>query len=116
MNMSAEELPDWLNQEEPAGAGYSKGDSSSETMKHNSARKIIATLDKNSKMSAGMTRMTLPTCARSLCATRGTRHKMLRRDRIPITRVKRVWRTGAMMLRKLRRVYVRGTMCTYIIK
>ncbi|KAI9701678.1 MAG: hypothetical protein M1820_006449 [Bogoriella megaspora] len=47
VNMSADELRDWLGSEESAGSGWSKDDGSGETIGHESGRKIIAILEKN---------------------------------------------------------------------
>lgn len=68
VNMTAEELKDWLGKEESAGAGWSKSDGSGETVGHercsssrcimndmldiltlSSGRKIIKILEKNPK-------------------------------------------------------------------
>ncbi|EME43877.1 hypothetical protein DOTSEDRAFT_71624 [Dothistroma septosporum NZE10] len=49
VNMSADELKDWLGKEESAGAGWSKDDGSGETIGHESGRKIIKILEKNPK-------------------------------------------------------------------
>ncbi|KAI9662286.1 MAG: hypothetical protein M1821_008453 [Bathelium mastoideum] len=47
--MDANELQEWLGQEESAGSGWSKDDGSGETVGHESGRKIIAILEKNPK-------------------------------------------------------------------
>ncbi|KAJ9646614.1 hypothetical protein H2199_002663 [Coniosporium tulheliwenetii] len=47
VNMSADELQDWLGSEESVGAGWSKDDGSGETIGHESGRKIIKILEKN---------------------------------------------------------------------
>ncbi|KAK4550201.1 hypothetical protein LTR36_003168 [Oleoguttula mirabilis] len=49
VNMSADELQEWLGSEESAGAGWSKDDGSGETIGHESGRKIIEILEKNPK-------------------------------------------------------------------
>lgn len=49
VNMTAEELKDWLGSEESAGAGWSKDDGSGETIGHESGRKIIQILESNPK-------------------------------------------------------------------
>ncbi|KAI9687073.1 MAG: hypothetical protein M1822_002483 [Bathelium mastoideum] len=49
VNMDANELHEWLGQEESAGSGWSKDDGSGETVGHESGRKIIAILEKNPK-------------------------------------------------------------------
>ncbi|TKA83903.1 hypothetical protein B0A55_00098 [Friedmanniomyces simplex] len=47
VNMSADELKDWLGSEESAGSGWDKDDGSGETIGHESGRKIIQILEKN---------------------------------------------------------------------
>ncbi|KAK3709245.1 hypothetical protein LTR37_010983 [Vermiconidia calcicola] len=47
VNMTAEELKDWLTQEDSTSSGWSKDDGSGETVGHESGRKIIAILEKN---------------------------------------------------------------------
>ncbi|CAK4031972.1 Hypothetical predicted protein [Lecanosticta acicola] len=49
INMSADELQDWLGREESTGAGWDKDDGSGETIGHDSGRKIVAILQKNPK-------------------------------------------------------------------
>ncbi|TKX23439.1 hypothetical protein C1H76_4507 [Elsinoe australis] len=49
VNMSADELKEWLGKDESAGAGWSKDDGSGETIGHESGRKIIEILKKNPK-------------------------------------------------------------------
>ncbi|KAK4047214.1 hypothetical protein OIO90_006277 [Microbotryomycetes sp. JL221] len=46
VNMTAEELQDWLETDESKGAGWN-GDSSGETTGHQSGRKIVEILKKN---------------------------------------------------------------------
>ncbi|MCJ1252725.1 hypothetical protein MMC24_000531 [Lignoscripta atroalba] len=45
--MSAAELEEWLKGESSQGAGWSKSDGSTETIGHESGRKIIEILQKN---------------------------------------------------------------------
>jgi len=47
VNMSAEELQEWLGSDESVGAGWSKDDGSGETIGHESGRKIIKILESN---------------------------------------------------------------------
>ncbi|KAK5124113.1 hypothetical protein LTR85_001816 [Meristemomyces frigidus] len=49
VNMSPDELQEWLGSEESAGSGWSKDDGSGETIGHESGRKIIQILEKNPK-------------------------------------------------------------------
>ncbi|KAK3054471.1 hypothetical protein LTR09_004740 [Extremus antarcticus] len=49
VNMSAQELKDWLSQEDSTSSGWSKDDGSGETIGHESGRKIIEILEKNPK-------------------------------------------------------------------
>ncbi|KAK5172309.1 uncharacterized protein LTR77_003947 [Saxophila tyrrhenica] len=49
VNMTAQELKDWLKQEESSDSGWSKDDGSGETVGNESGRKIIAILEKNPK-------------------------------------------------------------------
>ncbi|KEQ86165.1 hypothetical protein M438DRAFT_344552 [Aureobasidium pullulans EXF-150] len=47
VNMSPDQLKEWLGGEDSAGAGWSKDDGSGETVGHESGRKIIEILEKN---------------------------------------------------------------------
>ncbi|KAI5247247.1 hypothetical protein E4T43_02136 [Aureobasidium subglaciale] len=47
VNMSPDQLKEWLGDEESAGAGWSKDDGWGETVGHESGRKIIEILEKN---------------------------------------------------------------------
>jgi len=47
--MDAKELQGWLSGDESASSGWSKDDGSGETVGHESARKIVAILEKNPK-------------------------------------------------------------------
>lgn len=47
VNMTSDELEEWLGKDESAGAGWSKGDGSGESVGHDSGRKIVAILEKN---------------------------------------------------------------------
>ncbi|KAI9889017.1 MAG: hypothetical protein M1814_006075 [Vezdaea aestivalis] len=47
VNMTAQELEDWLKEESSTGAGWQKEDGSGETIGHESGRKIIEILKKN---------------------------------------------------------------------
>ncbi|KAI7165297.1 hypothetical protein KC349_g69 [Hortaea werneckii] len=49
VNMTADELKDWLQQSSSEEAGWSKDDGSGESVGHESGRKIIAILEKNPK-------------------------------------------------------------------
>lgn len=49
VNMTPQELKDWLGSDESAGAGWDKDDGSGETIGHESGRKIIKILEKNPK-------------------------------------------------------------------
>ncbi|RMY74402.1 hypothetical protein D0863_03267 [Hortaea werneckii] len=49
VNMTANELKDWLQQSSSEDAGWSKDDGSGESVGHESGRKIIAILEKNPK-------------------------------------------------------------------
>ncbi|KAH0393346.1 hypothetical protein KCU89_g12508, partial [Aureobasidium melanogenum] len=49
VNMSPDQLKEWLGGEDSAGAGWSKDDGSGETIGHESGRKIIEILEKNPK-------------------------------------------------------------------
>ncbi|RMY94254.1 hypothetical protein D0864_05556 [Hortaea werneckii] len=49
VNMTANELKDWLQQSSSEKAGWSKDDGSGESVGHESGRKIIAILEKNPK-------------------------------------------------------------------
>lgn len=53
VNMSPDELKDWLGSEESTGSGWSKDDGSGETIGHESGRKIIKILEKNPKKDPG---------------------------------------------------------------
>ncbi|KAI4951444.1 hypothetical protein J4E91_004154 [Alternaria rosae] len=52
VNMSADELQDWLGSEESAGAGWSKDNGSGETIGHDSGRKIVTILQNNPQKDA----------------------------------------------------------------
>lgn len=45
--MSAEELKEWLGSQESGSAGWSKDSSNSETVGHESGRRIVSILSKN---------------------------------------------------------------------
>ncbi|KAK8175530.1 hypothetical protein IWX90DRAFT_483575 [Phyllosticta citrichinensis] len=47
VNMTPNELKDWLGTEQSTGSGWSKDDGSGETVGHESGRKIIEILEKN---------------------------------------------------------------------
>ncbi|KAH0369700.1 hypothetical protein KCU65_g3122, partial [Aureobasidium melanogenum] len=49
VNMSPDQLKEWLGGEDSACAGWSKDDGSGETIGHESGRKIIEILEKNPK-------------------------------------------------------------------
>ncbi|KAF2099666.1 hypothetical protein NA57DRAFT_55611 [Rhizodiscina lignyota] len=49
VNMSAQELKDWLGKDESTGSGWDKNDGSGETIGHESGRKIVQILEKNPK-------------------------------------------------------------------
>ncbi|KAL9130513.1 MAG: hypothetical protein Q9217_001333 [Psora testacea] len=49
VNMSAEELEQWLKQEDSESSGWAKADGSDETIGHESGRKIIEILKNNPK-------------------------------------------------------------------
>ncbi|KAF1981016.1 hypothetical protein K402DRAFT_365530 [Aulographum hederae CBS 113979] len=49
VNMTPDELKDWLGSDESTGSGWSKDDGSGETIGHESGRKIIKILEKNPK-------------------------------------------------------------------
>lgn len=47
--MDAKELQEWLSGDESVSSGWSKDNGSGETVGHESARKIVAILEKNSE-------------------------------------------------------------------
>ncbi|KAI9805407.1 MAG: hypothetical protein M1825_000658 [Sarcosagium campestre] len=47
VNMSAEELKDWLKGEKSADSGWSKDDGTGESIGHESGREIVQILEKN---------------------------------------------------------------------
>ncbi|KAK8168321.1 hypothetical protein BKA80DRAFT_308107 [Phyllosticta citrichinensis] len=47
VNMTPNELKDWLGTEQSTGSGWSKDDGTGETVGHESGRKIIEILEKN---------------------------------------------------------------------
>ncbi|MCJ1352828.1 MAG: hypothetical protein MMC33_002812 [Icmadophila ericetorum] len=49
VNMSSDELEEWLKEESSTSSGWSKDDGSSETIGHESGRKIVEILKKNPK-------------------------------------------------------------------